>query len=384
MFACINANIILPDGRRAAGATLIVNDGKIAAIGSDLDIPGGTKIVDLQGNILAPGFVDLQVNGGGGTLFNDRPTLETVREIASAHYQFGTTAFLPTLISDDLVKIRQAYDAVRSAIHAKVPGVLGVHIEGPFLNVRRKGIHDGNKIRQLDDRGMDVILTDRPEITMMTLAPECVSIEQITALAQSGILLCAGHSEGTYNDIADSFDAGVIGVTHLFNAMSQLTGREPGAVGAALTHPDCWCCVILDGIHVRPESLRIAIKAKGSIDRFVLVTDAMPTVGQLEKSFTLYGEQISVRGGVCQNDDGTLAGSDLDMATAVANACTMLGMDLGDAIKMASANPAKMLGIEHRLGALAPGLQADMIEIGPDGIVQKTWITGQLMWDRSR
>lgn len=381
MFACTNCEMMLPDGNVAHGLTLTVANGKIASIERDAQLPQDIEVFDLGGHVLAPGFVDLQVNGGGGALFNDAPTVETIRKIASAHYQFGTTAFLPTLISDDFAKIEQAYAAVNAAIEEGIPGVVGIHIEGPFLNSRRKGIHDDGMIRQLDDAGMAVVATNRPDVTLMTLAPECVSTAQIEMLKSAGILMCAGHTEGTFSEICNSFEAGVIGVTHLFNAMSQLTVREPGAVGAALSSPDCWCCIIVDGAHVHPEALRLAIKAKGSLERFVLVTDAMPTVGQIDKQFMLNGAIIDVRDGVCKNSDGTLAGSDLDMATAVSNAASLLQISQREAIILASANPAKMLGLEDRFGSLECGLDANMVEIGADGAVLRTWVEGQLVWN---
>jgi N-acetylglucosamine-6-phosphate deacetylase len=379
-FACINGVVLLPTGTRAEGLAVTVADGRIASIGPAHDVAADIDIIDLEGHVLAPGFVDVQVNGGGGALFNDAPTVETIRTIAAAHYPFGTTALLPTLISDDLGKIQQAYAAVNAAIDAGVQGVVGIHIEGPFLNSQRRGIHDDRKIRRLDDLGIAEILTNRPAVTLMTLAPECVSLEQIRLLNAAGLLLCAGHSEGSYQQINASLEAGVIGVTHLFNAMSQLTAREPGAVGAALASARCWCCIIVDGVHVHPETLRLAIKAKGNLDRFVLVTDAMPAVGQAEKDFILNGEHISVRDGVCQNSSGTLAGSDLDMAAAVANASLFLGLDQVDAVRLATLNPARMLGMENRFGSLKPGLDANMVEIADDGTVLRTWIDGRLVW----
>lgn len=382
-FALVNGTILRTNGARAQDQAVIVTDGKISSIVDEKAVPSGIDLVDLNGDLLSPGFVDLQVNGGGGVLFNDAPTVETIRKIAEAHFQFGTTAFLPTLISDDLDKIGAAYLAVNEAIAASVPGVVGVHIEGPFLNAHRKGIHDDEKIRRLDDAGIDVMLVNRPDITLMTLAPECASLAQIETLTAAGLLLCAGHTEATYQQLRSAFDAGVVGVTHLFNAMSPLTVREPGAVGAALAHADCWCPMIVDGVHVHPMNFQFAIKAKGSLDRFILVTDAMPTVGQQDKSFTLNGHPISVRDGVCQNGDGTLAGSDLDMATAVVNASTLLGLSQSEAIALATINPARMLGLDDRLGAISVGLDASLVQIDDHGAVQRTWICGDLVWAKA-
>lgn len=382
-FACINGRIALPDGSIVGDRVLVVSNGQITSICEPAALSSGCETIDLNGNLLAAGFIDTQVNGGGGVLFNDAPTLETIRRMAQVHASFGTTAFLPTLISDDLDTIRQGYRAVNEAIQLGVPGVIGIHVEGPFLNVGRKGIHDAEKIRKLDDGGMRAVIEGRPKLVVMTVAPECMSSDQLHVLSQAGIKLFAGHSDATWSEMQSAFADGIVGVTHLFNAMSQLQGREPGVVGAALGKPDCWCCVILDGVHVHPETLRLAIQAKGGLDHFVLVTDAMPTVGQQDKSFFLNGDQISVLDGVCQNPDGTLAGSDLDMGRAVANAAKLLGLSSTEAIRLASANPARMLGLDRETGSLQVGLAADIVELSDDGLVMRTWIKGQRVWDRA-
>ena len=382
-FACINGRLALPDGSIVDDHIIVVSNGQITNICEPAGLPAGCEAIDLNGNLLAAGFIDTQVNGGGGVLFNDAPTVETIRRMALVHASFGTTAFLPTLISDDLDTIRQGYRAVNEAIQLGVPGVIGIHVEGPFLNVHRKGIHDAEKIRQLDANGMSAVIEGRPNIVVMTVAPECMRSDQVRVLSESGIKLFAGHSDATWSEMQSAFADGVVGVTHLFNAMSQLKGREPGLVGAALGKPECWCCVILDGIHVHPETLRLAVQAKGGLDHFVLVTDAMPTVGQQDKTFFLNGDRISVRGGVCQNRDGTLAGSDLDMAQAVANATKLLGVSLTEAIRLASANPARMLGLDCKTGSLQVGLAADLVELSDDGLVMRTWIAGQRVWDRA-
>lgn len=382
-FACINGRIALPDGSIVGDHILVVSNGQITNICEPAGLPAGCETIDLNGNLLVAGFIDTQVNGGGGVLFNDAPTLETIRRMAQVHASFGTTAFLPTLISDDLDTIRQGYRAVNEAIQLGVPGVIGIHVEGPFLNVGRKGIHDAEKIRKLDDGGMRAVIEGRPKLVVMTVAPECMSSDQLHVLSQAGIKLFAGHSDATWSEMQSAFADGIVGVTHLFNAMSQLQGREPGVVGAALGKPDCWCCVILDGVHVHPETLRLAIQAKGGLDHFVLVTDAMPTVGQQDKAFFLNGDQISVLDGVCQNPDGTLAGSDLDMGRAVANAAKLLGLSSTEAIRLASANPARMLGLDRETGSLQVGLAADLVELSDDGLVMRTWIKGQRVWDRA-
>lgn len=362
------------------GQALVVESGKIVAIVPTAEAPSHAAHHDLAGGTLLPGFVDLQVNGGGGALFNDDPSVETLLIIAAAHHRFGTTAFLPTLISDDLDKIRTAVSAVEEAIDHDIPGIVGIHIEGPFLNVRRKGIHDANKLRLLDESGLSAITGLTKGRTLVTLAPELAEPKYIQELTSAGILVAAGHTNASFDQINASFDAGVSGVTHLFNAMSQITPREPGAVGGALARPDCWCCIIVDGLHVHPATLNLAIRAKNGVDRFILVSDAMPTVGHTDKTFRLNGQEMKVINGVCRNADGTLAGSDLDMARAYGNAVAMLGLSVADASRMASANPAEWLGLGSRKGTIAPGFDADLVLLGSEGQVRETWISGNRVW----
>lgn len=369
--------------RLQSGCALLVERGIITGLVNENEIPEGSLIVDLEGTRLVPGFIDLQVNGGNGFLFNDSPTLDTVRAIAEAHYQFGTTALLPTLISDELDIVERGIIAIEQAISAGVPGVAGIHIEGPFLNVERRGIHSRDKIRRGDRDAMKVLRSVDGGATLVTLAPECVPAEQVAHLRDSGMIVCAGHTNATFDEMMNAFNAGVAGVTHLFNAMPPLLNRAPGAVGAALLHSESWCCIIVDGKHVHPAALQVAIRAKGGHQRFILVTDAMPTVGQSDKHFTLNGEHVMVVDGVCQNDDGTLAGSDLNMAKAVANAQSMLGVSLAQAVEMAAFNPAQFLGLSHQMGDLGVGKRANMVRLSPSGEVLSTWIDGQKVWGAS-
>lgn len=372
--AFANARLLLPEGF-AEGRALLAADGRIAAIVAAADIPADARRVDLDGAILAPGFVDVQVNGGGGVLFNDAPTVETIATIGAAHRRFGTTGFLPTLISDDLSVMREAVRAVDAAIEAGIPGVLGIHIEGPYLNSRRKGIHDSSKIRELDDEGFETLTGLRHGRTLVTLAPERTTPAMIRRLADAGVIVSAGHTNGRYADIRAALDAGLAGFTHLFNAMSPLTSREPGAVGAALEDEASWCGLIVDGRHIDPVTMRLALRCKPA-DKFMLVTDAMPSVGMAEKSFMLQGQPIRVEDGVCVNADGTLAGSDLDMALAVRNAVAMLRVAPARALAMASAHPAAFLRLEREIGTLAPGGRADLVALDADLQVLHTWIGG--------
>ena len=325
---------------------------------------------------MLPGFIDTQVNGGGGVLFNDDPSVDSIIEIGRAHRRFGTTGFLPTLISTDLHVVANAVRAVQTAIEIGVPGVLGIHIEGPFLNVERKGIHDATKLRGLDEDAVELLTSLEGGRTLVTLAPEMTHPRIIRKLADAGVIVSAGHTDATYREIKEALAHGVTGFTHVFNAMSQLNGRAPGAVGAALDDPDSWCGIIVDGRHVDPVVLRIAVRSKRR-DRFMLVTDAMPSVGTLDKTFKLQGRSISVDGNVCVDEDGTLAGSNMDMATAVRNATQMLGVDVTEAAKMASTYPAEFLGLGGELGRIAPGYRADLVLVDESITVIDTWLGGE-------
>ena len=373
--ALVNGRVLI-DREFVTGHAILIDRGLINATVRSEDVPSDLEKVDLGGGWLVPGFIDTQVNGGGNRLFNDDPSPETIAAIGAAHRQFGTTGFLPTLISEDATKIEAAIDAARSAIAAGVPGVLGVHIEGPFLNVEKRGIHDASKLRPISDGEISLLSKSTGGKTVVTLAPETVPAEAIRRLADAGVIVCAGHSNATAARIEEALENGVRGFTHLFNAMSQLTAREPGVVGAALNDAASWCGIIVDGHHVDAMVLKIALRA-APLKRFMLVSDAMPSVGG-EKSFMLGGEKINVAEGRCVNADGTLAGSDLDMASAVRNAVSMLGLDLADAVTMASANPAAFLGLDRELGHIAPRYRANLVLLDEDLEVAETWIDGSL------
>jgi N-acetylglucosamine-6-phosphate deacetylase len=374
--ALVNGRVLLDEGFVEGRVVLVDAERIVAVVAPDDARLAGAHRRDLAGDLLLPGFIDCQVNGGGGVLFNDDPSVATIEAIGRAHRRFGTTAFLPTLISDDLTVIRRAIDAVRQAIERRVPGVIGVHIEGPYINAARKGAHDAAKFRDLDERGVALLSSLGTGRTLVTLAPEMATPGTIRKLAACGVVICAGHTDATFDQALNAFHMGVAGVTHLFNAMSPMTNREPGTVGAALHDPDCFCGLIVDGRHVHPAVLRIALAAK-AIDRFMLVTDAMPSVGLTEKTFTLQGQPITVQDGVCVAPDGTLAGSDLDMAAAVRNTVALLGVDEAAAARMAGLNPASFLGLDHELGRIAPGQRADLVLLDAAGRAQATWIGGQ-------
>jgi N-acetylglucosamine-6-phosphate deacetylase len=373
--ALVHGRILTPAGV-VDGQAVLVEGGKVAAVVPMGQVPAGAERQDLAGGLLVPGYIDTQVNGGGGVLFNDAPTPETIAAIGAAHRAYGTTGFLPTLISDDLDVVDAALRATEAAIEAGVPGVLGVHIEGPFLNPKRKGIHDETKFRILDDEAIALLSSLKRGKLLLTLAPERTTPEVIARLAKAGVIVAAGHTNARYETMRQAIDHGLSGVTHLFNAMSPLTSREPGVVGAVLEDQGVWAGIIVDGRHVDPVTLKIALRAR-PLDRFMLVTDAMPTVGMVDKRFSLQGREITVRDGVCIDDNGTLAGSDLDMAAAVRNAIATLDLSLADAVMMASAAPAAFLGLAHQRGAIAPGLAADFCLLDDDLNVAKTWIDGK-------
>jgi N-acetylglucosamine-6-phosphate deacetylase len=373
--ALVNGRVMTDRGL-AEGLAVRIEGERIAALGPREELIGGAEVRDLRGALLLPGFIDTQVNGGAGLLFNDEPTAATIAAIGAAHRRFGTTGFLPTLISDDLGTVKAAIDAAREAIGAAVPGVLGIHIEGPYLNVTRKGIHDASKLRRTDDTSFALLTSLGLARTLVTLAPEETSLETISRLVKAGVVVSAGHSNAPYATVRAALDRGVSGFTHLFNAMSPLTSREPGVVGAALEDAGAWCGIIVDGVHVDPVVLKLALRLRPH-ERFNLITDAMPCVGSAETSFQLQGKTITVRDGACFDDEGTLAGSALDMASAVRNAVRMLGLDLGDASRMASRNPAEFLGLDHELGRIARGYFADLVLLDDGLRVLETWIHGR-------
>jgi N-acetylglucosamine-6-phosphate deacetylase len=373
--ALVNARVLLDDGF-ALGKAVLIADGHIQAVVDEGAVPPGFARRDLAGGSLTPGFIDVQVNGGGGVLFTDGPSPKTIATIGAAHRRFGTTGFLPTLISGDLDTVGAAIAATREALASGSPGLLGVHIEGPFLNAARKGIHDASKFRVIDESAIALLTSLKAGRTLVTLAPETTTPDTIGRLTKAGVIVAAGHTNADYAAIRAALDHGLAGFTHLFNAMSPMTSREPGAVGAALEDMASWCGLIVDGKHVDPVVLRIALAAKRH-DRFMLVTDAMPTVGMTEKAFRLGGRLITVENGVCVDEHGTLAGSDLDMATAVRNAVNMLGLSLAEAAGMASRSPAEFLGLGRELGRIAPGYRADLVLLDEALFVAETWINGQ-------
>ena len=356
-------------------AAVIISGEGIEGLARRAELPADLPLHEMPGGVwLAPGFIDLQVNGGGDVLFNDAPTPQTIRQIAAAHRRFGTTALLPTLISDSPARMKAAVAAV-DELSAVEPGVLGIHLEGPFLSPEKTGVHAPGQIRQPTANDLDLITAPRRGVTLVTLAPEQVSPDFIGKLTKAGVRVALGHSMATYEQTREAIAAGLTGFTHLFNAMRGLDSREPGPIAAALESADVWYGLIVDGAHVAPAMLRLALRGYG---RPILVTDAMPPVGGTHATFTLNGDKISVRDGRCTRQDGRLAGSCLDMASAVRNCVRLLGVSLTDALRFASTHPAEFLGLDTKLGRIAPGLRADLVAIDCKTIeVHHTWVAGE-------
>lgn len=374
--ALVGAAIVQPDGI-AEDSALLIESGRIVGIVARDVVPTGYETVALEGGWLLPGFIDTQVNGGGDVLLNDRPDVEGISAIARAHRRFGTTGLLPTLISDDATVVDAAIVAGEAALAQGVPGVLGLHIEGPHLNPVKKGIHDATKFTVIDPQVLERLT--RPTIgrRIVTLAPELAPPGAIRALRDAGILVAAGHSMADYDQAVAALREGLTGFTHLFNAMTQMGSREPGMVAAALLDRNSHFGLIVDGVHVHPASLRVAIAARG-LDGAMLVTDAMPPVGGAQDNFTLMGQPIHVADGICRGPDGTLAGSALNMAQAFRNAMDMMGFSMVEASRMASGNPARFLWLDDQTGAIAPGLRADLAHLDDERKVRRTWISGQM------
>ncbi|WJH41771.1 N-acetylglucosamine-6-phosphate deacetylase [Aliirhizobium terrae] len=362
-------------------SAVVLQNGKITSIepvsslGSDIERIEG-------GEIIAPGFIDLQVNGGGGVLLNEEPTVEGLATICAAHAKFGTTALLPTLITDTFEITSRTVAAGIEAKNRGIPGFLGLHLEGPHLSIARKGAHDPTLIRPMEDADLDLILSCGAALDalMVTIAPESVSPEQVATLARAGITVSLGHTEASYEIACLYAQAGVRTVTHLFNAMSPLGHREPGLVGAALDIGGLNAGLIADGIHVHPAAMAAALRAKRGPGRIFLVTDAMSPIGTDMTSFTLNGREILRRDGKLTLSDGTLAGADIDMASSVRLVHQTLGLPLEEALRMASLYSAEAAQVSESKGRIAPGFDADFVVLNGNVEAQSTWIGGECVY----
>jgi len=357
--------------------TLIISNGLIEAIVRDDLREPNIPLTALKGGVLAPGFIDTQVNGGGDVLFNNNPSPEALEQMISGHRRYGTTGMMPTLISDAQSVLNKGVAAVNKAIEQNVLGILGVHIEGPFFNLAKRGTHNASRIRSPSSSDIDWLCSLSPLKTIVTLAPEQTDPGQISALSDAGVLVCAGHSDAIEKDIHKALKEGLRGFTHLYNAMRPLQSREPGVVGAALDDHDSWCGIICDGHHVSPTAIRIAHATKTE-GKLILVSDAMATVGGQSNTFTLYGEVIREKDGRLINAEGNLAGSAIGMIDAVRVCVEQVGLPLANCLRMASRYPAEFLKLGHSHGHLKPGFQADLVHFHESTWrVESTWIQGQ-------
>jgi N-acetylglucosamine-6-phosphate deacetylase len=358
------------------GLAVVIDGARIVEVVPHEKLDSGTERRELNGGLLAPGFIDVQVNGGGGALLNDNPTIDTVRRIAESHRRFGTTGMLPTVITDAPAVLSEAIAAVKAAREKGVPGVLGIHIEGPFLDRERKGAHELRFIREMTEADVVQIANADCGRIMLTVAPNRVPPALIKSLAGKGVFVSLGHSAASLAEAAEALASGARAFTHIFNAMSQMTGREPGMVGAALADPDSFCGLIADGFHVHDAAMKVALAAKPH-KRIMLVTDAMPTAAGGPEEFELQGRTVRRVNGKLVLEDGTLAGSNLTMDEAVRHCVERLGATLEDALRMASLNPAAFLKRDHELGCIKSGYLASLVHLSNELRVAKTWIEGK-------
>ena len=364
---------------RHLNSALIIMNGKVVEIIPEEKVDPTTDQIVLAGGLLTPGFVDLQVNGGGGVLFNDNPSLENLKTICEAHAKLGTTSIMPTLISDSPEVHKRAISVIIDALYYPIKGLVGLHLEGPHLAVARKGAHEERFIRPMKE--LDCLelesLANKVRNLMLTIAPEAVLPQQITRLSNAGAVISLGHTDCTFNQAADAVDAGATCATHLFNAMSPFGSREPGLVGAVLNSGKLFSGIIADGFHVNKISINLALQAKKAPGALFLVSDSMSTVGSEQTHFFLNDRLITRSHGKLILEDGTLAGADISLSDAVRYMVNEVGILQDDAIRMASLIPAKVLGMESEIGCLMPDAQADFLWMKNDLEIEKVWVGGK-------
>ncbi len=362
---------------------LLIEAGKIKRLVARTDVPADAWSVDARGGLIVPGFIDLQVNGGGGVMLNDEQSVEAIMQICATHAKFGTTALLPTLITDTREITAAAIEAGRQAKAANVPGFLGLHLEGPHLSVARKGTHHPALIRPMEQADLENLLALEGvfDALMTTVAPENTTEDQVRQLAEAGLTVSLGHTNAAYETAANYAAAGARTATHLFNAMSPLENRTPGLVGAAINLGTLSAGLIADGFHVHPASMSIALRAKQGPGKIFLVTDAMSTIGTDLPGLTLNGRQIFRKDGRLTLADGTLAGADIDMLSSVLFVHRTIGLDFEEAVRMASLYPARAIGIAGRKGHIKPGYDADFVVLTNDYAMNSTWIGGNRVFE---
>lgn len=375
MQALVGAKVFDGTETRTGYAVLVEGD-KIVGLLPEDKVPAGTDVVTLNGGTLAPGFIDVQVNGGGGVMLNSTPTVDGVKTMVAGHRRFGTTGMMPTLTSDTPETCKTAIQACSTAINEGVNEVLGIHVEGPFFNPVRRGVHKEEYLRAPNDDDTTWKSLIPNGTLLYTLAPEMVEKDKITKMIAAGAKVSIGHTGGSYEDTREALELGADGFTHLYNAMTPSTGREPGVVGAAIEDPHSWVGVIVDKYHVHSATLKLAIEAKPT-GKIMLVTDAMATIGSEDKFFMLYGERIDEKDGCLVSAEGKLAGSAISMIDAVENTVEWLGYPVEEALRMASLYPAEYLGRGHQLGRVKAGYTASLVHFDDEYKVTATWVAGE-------
>lgn len=381
MFALSGARIF--DGEGFYDDHVLVFQGEaIVGVFKKDRVPEGCEIINVDGGMLVPAYIDLQVNGGGGVLFNNNPDVEAIKVICEAHARFGTGALLVTLISDTSEMVIKAIDAAVEASKQMIPGFLGLHLEGPHFSPEKNGVHDAELFRVMSNNDLQQLVNAKKRLRHLkvTLSPSAVSNEQISKLRDAGVVVSLGHANSTFSEAKSAIDAGASCVTHLYNAMSPLGHRDPGMVGAALTSRSVFAGLIADGFHVDPAAISIALSAKGGPGKIFLVTDAMSTVGSEIDRFLLNGKQVLRKGGKLVSEDGTLAGSHLDMNSAVMYMKNVVGITLEESIRMASLYPAQCMGCDDRVGYLREGYEANIVHVDEGFSVSKTWAQGKIVY----
>ena len=354
---------------------LLIDDQHIAGIVNEDAIPTDFQVKKLEGGILSPGFIDLQVNGGGGKLFNNSPDKESLNTIISAHQYFGTTSIMPTVISDSLNILQKCTDTISNEIDNN-HSLLGIHIEGPFFNVKYRGVHQKQYINTINASYLNLFETLDKFPVMLTLAPECISIKQLKHLKSLGFKILAGHTDANYDQLEEAVKYGLDGFTHLFNAMGQISAREPGVVGSAFDFDETSASIIVDLHHVHPSLINLSFKQKPK-GKLFFVSDSMATINHGEPSFELYDEVVSESNGRIINSEGKLAGSSITQIDAIKNAYQKCSIPLESAISMATLYPAEYLGVSDYIGQLKKGYRADLAHFDSNFHVQNVWLAGK-------
>ena len=354
---------------------LLIDGENIIDIINEHNIPNNFETQKLNGGILSPGFIDLQVNGGGGKLFNSSPDKESLNAIIEAHQHFGTTSIMPTVISDSLNVLKRCTTTISEEIENN-KSLLGVHIEGPFFNVKYRGVHQKQYINTINSDYLNLFESLKDFPVMLTLAPECISTKQLKHLKSLGFKILAGHTDASYDQLEEAIKYGLDGFTHLFNAMGQISAREPGVVGSALTFDNAAASIIVDLHHVHPSLIQMAYKQKPQ-GKLFFVSDSMATIHHGEPSFELYDEVVSESNGRIINSEGRLAGSSITQIDAIKNAYQSCNIPLNDAIAMVTRYPAEYLGVANYLGSLKSGYRADLTHFDLDFQVHNVWVAGK-------